>query len=121
MRRSTTIASASLFLLLYLCAASAQQAALPQTSGSTANQAGRSVATNGLLNCVGVQKGRIPLWTASSPNDTLCNSGIYEAEPYGHGNIGILNAQPKVALDVNGATNTSLNYQIGGQTVLGVG
>jgi hypothetical protein len=48
-----------------------------------------------IVNCVGAKNGTIPIWTGSAPpNITLCNSGIYEASPYGTGAIGILNPNP---------------------------
>ncbi len=75
-----------------------------------------------VINCVGAKNGTIPIWTGSAPpNITLCNSGIYEASPYGTGAIGILNPNPIAALDVTGATNTSLYYQLGESTVLSIG
>ncbi len=74
------------------------------------------------MNCVGAKNGTIPIWTGSAPpNITLCNSGIYEAAPYGTGPIGILNPNPTAALDVTGDINSSKTYQIGESTVLSIG
>ena len=97
-------------------------------SGSTSRDAGAAGPANTakvgggpdtVINCVGARNGTIPIWTGSAPpNITLCNSGIYEAPPYGTGAIGILNPNPIAALDVTGATNTSLYYEIGGAKVL---
>ena len=67
-----------------------------------------------IVNCVGAQKGRISVFTGvAPPNITLCNSGIYEAQPYGTGPIGILNPNPVAPLDVSGNINTNAAYQIG--------
>jgi hypothetical protein len=74
-----------------------------------------------IVNCTNAQNGRISVFTQSAPpNITLCNSGIYEAKPYGTGAIGILNPNPIAALDVTGDINTSQYYQIGGSTVLSI-
>ena len=92
------------------------------TAGNSANTAKSGGAPDTIVNCVGAQNGPITVLTGSAPpNITLCNSGIYEAAPYGTGAIGILNPNPIAALDVNGAINTSLYYQIGESTVLSIG
>ena len=89
------------------------------TAGSPANTTKSGGGPDTVINCVGAKNGTIPIWTGSAPpNITLCNSGIYEAAPYGTGAIGILNPNPIAALDVTGATNTSLYYEIGGAKVL---
>jgi hypothetical protein len=128
MRRiSTSIALVLSTVLLFVSASSAQQTATTtqQTATSTATPGNRTKLGGGpdtIVNCVGAQNGRISVFTAAAPpNITLCNSGIYEAAPYGTGAIGILNPNPIAALDVTGATNTSLYYEIGGATVLSVG
>ncbi len=96
-----------------------------QNAGATGNAANTTKSGAGIdtiVNCTNAANGRISVFTgAAPPNITLCNSGIYEAPPYGTGAIGILNANPMAALDVTGATNTSLYYQIGESTVLSIG
>ncbi len=88
-------------------------------SGNSASTARSGVGIDTIVNCVGAQNGRISVFTgAAPPNITLCNSGIYEATPYGTGAIGVLNPNPIVALDVTGSINASLDYQIGESTVL---
>ena len=57
----------------------------------------------------------IPIWR--TPN-YLLSSVIYQASG---GNVGIGTTTPAATLDVNGATNASLNYQIGGTSVLSIG
>ncbi len=107
MRRIDIAFALSTLLLASICSAQ-QTATTPQPDT--------------VINCVGAKNGTIPIWTGSAPpNITLCNSGIYEASPYGTGSIGILNPNPMAALDVTGATNTSLYYQIGESTVLSIG
>ena len=88
-------------------------------SGGTSKAAGVGAGT--VVNCANSATGRIPVFTQSAPpNIIVCNSGIYEAPPYGTGPIGILNPNPVAALDVTGATNTSLYYQILENTVLAI-
>src|ERR1035437_5868390 len=125
MRRTSIAFALSTLLLASIC--SAQQTA--STSQHTAPKAGNPANTTTLVggpdtvvNCVQAQVGRIAMFTAGAVSSgILCNSGIYEAQPYGTGAIGILNPHPVSALYVTGATNTSLYYQIGGSTVLSIG
>ena len=117
------------FVVLLLVSISVAQVSptnsVSQNAGSAryaASSASWGVKPLTVVNCVAATNGTIPIWTQSNPpNIVLCNSGIYEAAPYGTGAIGILNPNPIAALDVTGATNTSLYYQIGGAMVLGVG
>jgi hypothetical protein len=100
------------------------------TDGATA--AGSQNAGNGqgaskvggpdtVINCVGAQNGRIAVFSQSlPPNITICNSGIYEATPYGSGAIGILNPNPVAPLDVNGNINTNAAYLIGMSNAISV-
>ncbi len=91
----------------------------PAAAGNSASAAKSGAGIDTIVNCVGAQNGRISVFTgAAPPNITLCNSGIYEAAPYGTGAIGILNPNPIAALDVTGSINTSVDYQIGENTVL---
>ena len=112
---------------LFVSVASAQPTAttFQQTATSAGNQANTAKVggdPDTVTNCAGAQNGRIAIFKGSAPpNITICNSGIYEAKPYGTGAIGILNPNPIAALDVNGDINTSLYYQIGGSNVLSVG
>ena len=95
-----------------------------QTATEAANPANTAEVGGGpdtVTNCPGAQNGRIAIFKGSAPPSiTICNSGIYEAKPYGTGAIGILNPNPIAALDVNGDINTSLCYQIGESTVLSI-
>jgi hypothetical protein len=117
----------ALFISLLVSVSLAQQTATisQQTATSAGNPANTTKLSGGpdtVINCVGAQVGRIAIFTQTlPPNVILCNSGIYEAPPYGTGAIGILNPHPVAALDVTGATNTSLYYQIGGSSVLRLG
>ena len=110
--------------LLFVSVVSAQQTTTTSqptatSTGNLANTAKSGVGIDTIVNCVGAKNGTIPIWTGSAPpNITLCNSGIYEASPYGTGAIGILNPNPVAALDVNGDINTAKTYQIGGSSVL---
>src|ERR1035437_2173350 len=122
MRRTSIAFALSTLLLASIC--SAQQTA--STSQHTAPKAGNPANTTTLVggpdtvvNCVQAQVGRSAMFTAATVSSViLCNSGIYEAQPYGTGAIGILNPHPVSALDVNGNINTSTTYQIGGVSVL---
>ena len=127
MRHITTSMVLALSTLFLLSITAAQQKA--STSQPTATSAGDSANTAKMVggpdtvaNCAGAQNGRIAVFKGSAPpNITICNSGIYEAKPYGTGAIGILNSNPIAALDVTGDINTSLYYQIGGNSVLSIG
>jgi hypothetical protein len=122
MRRTSIAFALSTLLLASIC--SAQQTA--STSQHTAPRAGNPANTTTLVggpdtvvNCVQAQVGRIAMFTAATLSSViLCNSGIYEALPYGTGAIGILNPHPIAALDVTGNINSSMAYQIGGNSVL---
>jgi len=120
-----TITLAVLLLVSISVAQVSPTNSVSQNAGSAryaASSASWGVKPLTVVNCVAATNGTIPIWTQSNPpNIVLCNSGIYEAAPYGTGAIGILNPNPIAALDVTGATNTSLYYQIGGAMVLGVG
>jgi hypothetical protein len=98
---------------------------IPNTAPKAGNPANTTTLVGGpdtVVNCVQAQVGRIAMFTAATLSSViLCNSGIYEATPYGTGAIGILNPHPIAALDVNGATNTSLYYQIGETRVVSIG
>jgi hypothetical protein len=125
MRRTSIAFALSTLLLASIC--SAQQTA--STSQHTAPKAGNPANTTTLVggpdtvvNCVQAQVGRIAMFTAATLSSViLCNSGIYEALPYGTGAIGILNPHPIAALDVNGDINSTTTYQIGGSSVLSIG
>src|SRR5271166_3081988 len=126
--RGFNVIAITLVVLLLVTISVAQMSPInsaSQNSGTVryaASTASWGVKPLTVVNCVGATNGTIPIWTQSNPpNIVLCNSGIYEAAPYGTGAIGILNPNPIAALDVAGATNTSLNYQIGGAMVLGIG
>lgn len=103
--------------------------ASPQQTATTSQQAAASVRNpantlsggpDTVINCVGAQVGRIPLWTSTfPPNIVICNSGIYEASATGL--VGILNPSPMAALDVNGSVNAASSYEIGEQPVLFTG
>jgi len=114
----------ALSTLLFVSVCSAQQTATTSRHTTTSAGSGESTTKSGggtdtIVNCPSAQNGRIAVFTgAAPPNITLCNSGIYEAAPYGTGAIGILNPNPVAALDVNGDINTSASYQIAGATVL---
>jgi hypothetical protein len=115
-----------------LPAAAFVKASSPDVSGSGAASASSGAPQDGkpgtgtigggpltVINCLNAAVGRIPVFTAvAPPNITICNSGIYEAQPYGTGAIGILNPNPLAPLDVNGNINTNAGYEIGGRPVL---
>jgi hypothetical protein len=95
-----SIVFCSLFLLS-LC--SAQQAANSPTA--PAHQASPTIGGSGNPNYIAI-------WQTA--ND-LSSSVIYQSNS---GNVGIGTAAPAATLDVNGSTNTALEYEIGGQSVL---
>jgi hypothetical protein len=89
-----------------------------QTSANTTKLVG---GPDLLVQCVQAQDGRILVFTGTNPSNVIvCNSGIYEAQPYGTGAIGILNPNPVAALDVTGNVNASMSYQIGESTVVNI-
>ncbi len=113
----------SSLLLASICAAQQKATTSQQTPASAQNPATTSPGGGPdiIANCLNAQPGQLVVFGNSRPpNIVVCNSGIYEALPYGSGPIGILNPNPIAALDVTGATNTSLYYEIGGNRVLGV-
>jgi hypothetical protein len=111
MRRISIAVALYTLLLVSIC--SAQQTA----SENPANRKS-GVGTDTVINCTTAKNSYIPVFTAvMPPNITICNSAIFQVG----GNIGIGTATPVAALDVNGATNTSLYYQIGGSAVLSIG
>ena len=130
-KRSATCATSELLLLSPPCCSfpSAQRSKQPPRPERTATSAGNPANTTSLdggpdiiANCLNAQPGQIVIFGNSRPpNIVVCNSGIYEAPPYGTGPIGILNPNPIAALDVNGNINTSTAYQIGGSSVLSIG
>ena len=117
MRRVSIAFTLSTLLLISICSAQQKGTTSQQTATSARNPADTTTLVGGpdtVVNCAQAQAGRIAMFTAATLSSViLCNSGIYEALPYGTGPIGILNPDPIAALDVTGATNTSLYYQMG--------
>ena len=124
MRHTGIAFTLSTLLLVSIC--SAQQTAI--TSQHTAPKAGNPANTTTLVggpdtvvNCAQAQAGRIAMFTAATLSSViLCNSGIYEAQPYGSGAIGILNPHPAFALDITGDINVSGSLRFAGHEVLAV-
>lgn len=123
MRHISIAFALSTLLLISICSAQQKGTTSQQTATSARNPANTTTLVGGpdtVVNCAQAQAGRIAMFTAATLSSViLCNSGIYEAQPYGTGAIGILNPHPVAALDVNGNINTSTTYQIGGTTALG--
>lgn len=124
MRRITIVFALSTLLLVSICSGQQTATASRHAATSAANPANATKSDGGpdiIANCLNAQPGQLVVFGNSRPpNIVVCNSGIYEALPYGTGPIGILNPNPIAALDVTGATNTSLYYEIGGNRVLSV-
>jgi hypothetical protein len=122
--RSISIAFAfSTFLLVSIC--SSQQAGNKsqhaQPTFSVKNPAEKATSGAGIdtvINCTTAKTGYVPIFmSAAPPNIVICNSLIYQT----NGNVGIGTTSPIASLDVNGAINAGLYYQIGGSTVLSIG
>jgi trimeric autotransporter adhesin len=123
MRHVSTSIALALSTLLLVSISSAQRTAATsqQTATSDGNPAKTTKSDVGIdtvVNCTIAKNGAIPVFTAAAPpNITICNSVIFQA----NGNIGIGTTTPAAVLDVTGATNTSLYYEIGGSSVLNIG
>jgi hypothetical protein len=107
MRRASISLVIALSTLLLVSICSAQQNTTKLVGGPDT-----------VVNCTTAKNGYIPVFTvAPTPNITICNSVIYQA----NGNIGIGTTSPAATLDVAGGINTATTYEIVGSTVLSVG
>ena len=115
-RRYSVTFVLALSTLLFVSTLSAQQATTA-ANASPSGDAQSGVEIDTVVNCTIAKNGYLPVFTlAAPPNITICNSAIFQA----NGAIGIGTTTPVAALDVVGAINSSLYYQILGTTVLAV-